>query len=86
MWKHFFFRSKHEKCKLFVVALVLNCFGSVFSRPVFNKHFRKAAIKNIITIDELTCTSKIVRNRAVDCCLWPEWGQMAMENTVSSDF
>ena len=33
-------QQKHEKCKLFLVALVSDCFGYVFSRPIFNKHFR----------------------------------------------
>ena len=27
-------------CKLFLVALVSDCFGYVFSRPIFNKYFR----------------------------------------------
>ena len=27
-------------CKLFLVALVLDCFDYVFSRPILNKHFR----------------------------------------------
>ena len=35
-------------------------------------------------IDE--CGSKIVRNRVFDCLLSSDWRQMAIENTVSSDF
>ena len=27
-------------CKLFLVDLVSDCFGYVFSRPIFNKHYR----------------------------------------------
>ena len=38
VWK-LFFQQEHEKCKLFLVALVSDCFGDVFSRPIFNKHF-----------------------------------------------
>ena len=30
--------------------------------------------------------SKIVRNRVFDCHLSPDWQQMTIENTVSSDF
>ena len=30
--------------------------------------------------------SKIVRNRVFDCYLSPDWRQMAIENTVSSNF
>ena len=43
--------------------------------------------QNINTMGE--CRSKIVRNRAFDCHLSPNWWQMAIENTentVSSDF
>ena len=47
-------------------------------------HTEKAAIKNDNIIDEHT--SKIFRNRVFDCHLWPDWRQMAIENTVSSDF
>ena len=43
-----------------------------------------AAIENVNTNDERR--SKIVRNRVFDCLLSPDWRQMAMENTVSSDF
>ena len=32
------------------------------------------------------CRSKIVRNRVFDCHLSPNWRQMAIKNTVSSDF
>ena len=39
VWKHFFFQQEHEKCKLFLVARVTDCFGYVFSGPIFNKHF-----------------------------------------------
>ena len=56
-------------CKLFLVALVLDCFGYLFSRPIFNTHFRYTAIKNVNTIDERR--SKIVRNRDFDCRLSP---------------
>ena len=38
----------------------------------------------INTIDERR--SKLVRNRVVDCHLSPDWRQIAIENTVSSDF
>ena len=48
----FFFQQEHEKCKLFLEALVSDCFCYVFSRPIFNKHFTKAAIENDNTIDE----------------------------------
>ena len=34
-----FFQQEHEKCKLFLVAHVTDCFGYVFSGPIFNKHF-----------------------------------------------
>ena len=71
VWKqNYFFQQKHEKCKLFLVALVSDCFDYVFSRPIFNKHFRKAAIENVNTIDERR--SKIVRNRIFDCRLSPD--------------
>ena len=39
VWKHFFFQQEHEKCKLFLVALVSDCFGDIFSELIFNKHF-----------------------------------------------
>ena len=32
-------------CKLFLVALVSKCFGYVFSRPIFNKHFSRRQSK-----------------------------------------
>ena len=38
VWKHFF-QQEQEKYKLFLVALVSDCFGDVISRPIFNKHF-----------------------------------------------
>ena len=44
----FFFQQEHEKCKLFLVALVSDCFGDVFSRPIFNKHFHRRQSKTII--------------------------------------
>ena len=45
---------------------------------------RQAAIENVNTIDAVR--SKIVRNRVFDCHLSPDWRQMAIDNTVSSDF
>ena len=45
--------------KLFIVTLVPDCSGYVFSRPIFNKYFRYAAIENVYTIDKHK--SKIVR-------------------------
>ena len=60
------FQQEHQKCKLFLVALVLDCFGYIFSRPIFNKHFRKEAIENDNTIDERG--PKIVRNRGFFYC------------------
>ena len=65
-----FFQQKHEKCNLFLIALVSDCSGYVFSRPIFNKHFRSAAIENVHTIDEPR--SKFVRNRVFDCHLSPD--------------
>ena len=62
-----FFQQEHENCKL---ALVSDCFGYVFSRPIFNKHFTKVAIENDYTIDERK--SNIVRNRVFDCRLSPD--------------
>ena len=41
-------------------------------------------MENVNTIDERR--SKIVRNSVFDCYLSPEWRQMAIKNTVSSDF
>ena len=38
----------------------------------------------MLNIDK--CRSKIVRNRVFDCHLSPDWRQMAIKNTVSSDF
>ena len=46
-------------------------------------HIGQEAIENVHAIDE--CGSKIARNRAFDCRLSPDWRQMAIENTVSSD-
>ena len=67
----FLFQQKYEKCiKLFIVTLVSDCSGYVFSRPIFNKHFRYAAIENVYTIDKHR--SKIVRNRVFDCHLYPD--------------
>ena len=64
----FFFQQKNEKCiKLFIGTLVSDCSGYVFSRPIFNKHFRYAAIENVHTVDKRR--SKIVRNRVFDCRL-----------------
>ena len=65
-----FFQQKHEKCNLFLVALVSDYSGYVFSRPIFNKHFSYVAIENIHSIDELR--SKIVRNRVFYCRLSPD--------------
>ena len=45
---------------------------------------RKGAIENVNNIDERR--SKIVRNRVFDCHLSPNWRQMTIKNTVSSDF
>ena len=69
VWKHFFFQQEHKKCKLFLEGLVSDCFGYVFSRPLFNKHFRYAAIEKVNTINERR--SKIVINRVFDCRLPP---------------
>ena len=71
VWKQIsFFQQKYEKCiELFIVTLVSDCSGYVFSRPILNKHFRYAAIENVYTIDKHR--SKIVRNRVFDCRLWP---------------
>ena len=70
-------------CKLFQVANVSDCFGYVFSRPIFNKHFIKMALENVHTIDEHR--SKIFGNRDFDCRLSPNWRQLAIENIVSRD-
>ena len=68
METNFFFQQKYENCiKLFIVTLVSDCSDYVFSRPIFNKHFRYAAIENVYTIDKRR--SKIVRNRVFDCRL-----------------
>ena len=45
---------------------------------------RKAAIEKVNNIDE--CRSKIVKNRVFNCFLLPNWRQMTIKNTVSSDF
>ena len=64
----FFFQQKYEKCiKLFIVTLVSDCSAYVFSRPIFNKHFRYAEIENVYTMDKRR--SMIVRNRVIDCRL-----------------
>ena len=47
-------------------------------------HTGEAAIKNVNTIDE--CRSKTVRNIVFDCRWSPDWRQMTIENTVSSEF
>ena len=63
-----FFSTENEKCiQLFIVTLVSDCSGYVFSRPILKKHFRYAAIENVYTIDKQR--SKIVRNRVFDCRL-----------------
>ena len=69
VWKQIsFFQQKYEKCiKLFILTLVSDSSGYVFSRPIFNKHFRYAAIENVYTIDKRR--SKIVRNGVFDCRL-----------------
>ena len=65
MEKKFFFQQKYEKCiKSFIVTLVSDCSGYVFSMPILNKHFRYAALENVYTIDKLRY--KIVRNRGFD--------------------
>ena len=43
--------------KLFLVAVILDWFGYVFSRPIFNKPFSYAAIENVYTIDNLDLRS-----------------------------
>ena len=47
-------------------------------------------ISIITTLDrqqsKTLCISKIVRNRAFDCHLLPDWWQMTIKNTVYSDF
>ena len=40
-----------------VVAVILDWFGYVFSRPIFNKPFRYAAIKNVYTFDNVDLRS-----------------------------
>ena len=67
--KHFFFQQEHEKCKLFLVAVVSNCFGYVFSRPIFKNTSHRRQSKTIITDER---RSKIVRNRIFDCRLSPD--------------
>ena len=47
-------------------------------------HTGSEAIENFNIIGERR--SKIVRNRVFDCYLSPDWRQMAIKNTVSSDF
>ena len=47
-------------------------------------HAVQAAIENVNTIGERS--SKIVRNRVFDCQLSPDLRQMAIDNTVYSDF
>ena len=75
--KLFFFVT--ETCQLFLVALGSDCFGYVFSRPIFNR----AAIENVNTFDERI--SKIVRNRVFDCCLSPDC-KLFLEALVSYCF
>ena len=64
-----FFQREHKKFKFFLVALVSDYFGYVFSGPIYNKHFIYGAIENDNTIGERR--SKIIRNRVFDCCLLP---------------
>ena len=45
---------------------------------------RQAAIENVGTIANVD--KKLLENRVFDCHSLPNWGQMAIENTVSSDF
>ena len=52
--------------------------------PFNQLHTGYATIKNINTINKHK--SKIARNRVFDCHLWPNWRQMAIKNTVSSNF
>ena len=40
-----------------IVAVILDWFGNVFSRPIFNKPFRYAAIENVYTIDNVDLRS-----------------------------
>ena len=39
VWKQFFFNTNMKNVNYSLLALASDCFGYVFSRPIFNKHF-----------------------------------------------
>ena len=47
-------------------------------------HTGYSTIENVNTIDERR--SNFIRNRVLDCHLSPDWRQMVIKNTDSSDF
>ena len=51
---------------------------------LFVFHTGYAAIENVNIVDERN--TKIVRNVVFNCHLSPNWQQMAIKNTVFSDF
>ena len=74
----------HRNCTFVYCKIVENIhFGE---KRVFQYYFHtwKAEIENVNTIDERR--SKSLETEFFDCHLSHDWRQMAMENTVSSDF
>ena len=61
-----------------------NNVGSKVTLRTCSGKTKYAAFEHVNTIDERGL--KIVRNRVFDCHLSPDWRQMAIENTVSSNF
>ena len=60
------------------------CMCEVTGKVTEYNHTGYAAIENVNTIGDRR--SNIVRNRVFDCHLSPNWRQMTIENTISSDF
>ena len=61
-----------------------NNVGSKVTLRTCSGKTKYAAIVHANTVDE--CRIKIVRNRVFDCNLSPDWRQLAIKNTVSSNF
>ena len=70
VWKRILLKQEHEKCKLFLVALVSDNVFAMYSVGIYSINTsHRGQSKTIITIDE--CRSKIIRNRVFYCRLSP---------------
>ena len=79
------FQKRSRQIMQTLTRILPVCYYELFvnSSPLIITWDRRQ-LKMLFTIDE--CGSKIVKSRVFDCHLSPDWRQMAIKNTVSSDF